>query len=97
MSNYIYDNHNSKSFYTMAWIAFVIAFLGMGIGLVYMEADLATKGFLGISYLFSISSCFTLAKVVRDKFESEKFINKVETAKTEQFLNENIKPAPSYT
>jgi hypothetical protein len=92
MSSYIYENQNSKSFYTMSWIAFVISFVGMGIGLIYIDTDLATKGFLGMSYLFSITSCFTVAKVVRDKHEAEKFINKVEHAKTEKFLNENNVP-----
>lgn len=72
----------------MSWIAFGLSFIGMLIGLIYMEADLAMKGFLGMSYLFSITSCFTLSKVVRDRHEAEKFINKVESAKTEKFLNE---------
>ena len=72
----------------MSWIAFGLSFVGMLIGLVYMEADLAMKGFLGMSYLFSLTSCFTLAKVVRDRHEAERFINKVESAKTEKFLNE---------
>ncbi|MEM1327092.1 MAG: YiaA/YiaB family inner membrane protein [Bacteroidota bacterium] len=88
MSTYIYENQNSKSFYTMSWIAFIIAAVGMVAGLIYIDADLATKGFLGMSYLFSITSCFTVAKVVRDRHEAEKFVNKVEHAKTEKFLNE---------
>ncbi len=88
MTNYIYENHNTKSFQTMAWIAFVISSVGMIAGLIYIEAEFAVKGFLAMAYLFSISSCFTLAKVVRDKHESEKFVNKVETKKTEKFLTE---------
>ena len=88
MNSYI-NNQNSKSFYNMAWIAFAISFIGMAIGIFYIELDLASKGFLAMSYLFSVTSCFTVAKVVRDKHESEKFINKVESAKTEKFLNEN--------
>ena len=88
MNHYIYENQNSKSFYNMSWVAFGLSFIGMLIGLIYMEADLAMKGFLGMSYLFSITSCFTLSKVVRDRHEAEKFINKVESAKTEKFLNE---------
>lgn len=88
MNHYIYENQNSKSFYNMAWIAFGLSFVGMLIGLIYMESDLALKGFLGMSYLFSVTSCFTLSKVVRDRHEAQKFINKVENAKTEKFLNE---------
>jgi len=88
MNSYIYENQNTKSFYNMAWIAFGISFAGMIAGLVYMEADIAMKGFLAMSYLFSVTACFTLAKVVRDKHESDRFINKVENAKTEKFLSE---------
>ena len=72
----------------MAWIAFGISFIGMAVGLYTLEATLATKGFLAMSYLFSVTSCFTVAKVVRDKHESDKFISKVEHAKTEKFLSE---------
>ena len=93
MSSYIYENTNTKAFHSMAWIAFAISFLGMAIGLVYMQADFATKGFLAMSYLFSIASCFTVAKVVRDQHESDKFNNKIERAKTEKFLNENTNVA----
>lgn len=88
MNEYIYATQNTKSFYTMAWVAFVISFVGMAVGVVYLEADLATKGFLAMSYLFSVTSCFTVAKVVRDRHEADKFLNKVETAKTEKFLSE---------
>lgn len=72
----------------MAWIGFIISSTGMVIGLAYLEATFAMKGFIGMSYLFSVISCFTLAKVVRDKHEADKFINKVEHAKTEKLLNE---------
>lgn len=84
----IYENTNTKSFYNMAWIAFVLAFLGMVAGLFYLEASLAMKGFLAMSFLFTVTSCFTVAKVVRDKHEAEKIINRVESAKTEKYLSE---------
>lgn len=88
MSYNIYENQNTKAFYTMSWLAFAISAVGVAAGLVYLEADFAIKGFIGMSYLFSITACFTLAKVIRDKHEAEKIINKVENAKTEKFLNE---------
>ena len=83
------EYNNSKSFYTMAWISFVISFVGMAVGLVYLPMTLAARGFFGMTYLFSVSSCFTLAKVIRDSHEAEKFVNKIENAKTEKFLTEN--------
>jgi len=89
MSAYIYENRNTKSFYNMSWIAFAISFIGTCLGIFLLDADYAMKGFLAMSYIFTVTSCFTVAKVVRDRHESEKFINKVENAKTEKFLNEN--------
>lgn len=86
MSGYIYENVNSKSFTTLAWISFGVSFVGMIAGLYYIPADWPIKAFLTMTYLFSVSSCLTLAKVVRDKHEADKFINKVESAKTEKFL-----------
>ena len=92
MNSYIFEAGNTRAFYSMAWIGLIISFLGMAIGLAYLQADFAVKGFLGMSYLFSVISCFTVAKVVRDKHELEKFVNKVENAKTEKFLSENVQP-----
>lgn len=88
MSSYIYEHSNTKSFDTMAWISFVVSISGMAIGLYYLKADPAMTGFLTMAYLFSLASCLTLSKVVRDKHEADKFINKMENAKTEKFLAE---------
>ena len=71
----------------MAWIAFAISFVGMAVGIFYIPADFGVKGFLAMTYFFSVTSCFTVAKVVRDKHESDRIINRVENAKTEKFLN----------
>jgi len=88
MNNYIYENHNTKAFYSMAWIMFAISSIGMAAGLFYLETTIAMKGFLTMSYIFTVSSCFTVAKVVRDQHESDKFLSKVENAKTEKYLAE---------
>ena len=46
MSTYLIESSNTKAFYNMAWIAFAISSIGMLLGLYYMDADLATKGYL---------------------------------------------------
>jgi len=73
----------------MAWIGFAVSFIGMAAGLVYLEADPAIKGFFAMAYLFSVTSCFTVAKVVRDKHEADRFLNKFENAKTEKFMTKH--------
>lgn len=90
MSQNIYENQNSHSFFIMAWVAFTVSFIGMILGIIYLNVDLQTKGFFAMTFLFAVSSCFTLAKVTRDKHEANKIVNKVETAKTEKFLSENL-------
>jgi len=88
MSNYIYENSNSKSFFNMACISFGLSVIAMICALSFLEIDLGMAVFVGVCYVFSISSAFTLAKVVRDRHEAEKFLSKVENAKTEKFLSE---------
>jgi len=76
----------------MAWIAFVLALGGTLTGIVLLPATLAIKGFLAMGFVFTVSSCFTLAKVVRDQHEADRLYNKVERAKTEKFLSETENP-----
>ena len=96
MSYTIIDHSNSKSFYSMAWIAFVLACGGTLAGIIMLSAPPATKGFLAMGFVFTVSACFTLAKVVRDRHESDRLYNKVERAKTEKFLSESENPASAY-
>ncbi len=86
MNNYM--SSNTSSFYAMSWISFVVSFGGGLLGIWFMEADMATKGFFAMTFLFAVSSCFTLAKAVRDKHEENQIISKVEKAKTEKLLTE---------
>jgi len=72
----------------MACISFVLSIVAMVVALSYLEIAIGMIAFLGVCYVFSISSCFTLAKAVRDRHEKEKFLSKVESAKTEKFLSE---------
>lgn len=85
-----YQTSNTQAFSTLAWVSFVVSFVGMVLGLVYLEMDLYQKAFIGMTYLFSISSCFVLAKVVRDKQEEGDFIKRIENAKTEKMLSKYI-------
>ncbi len=50
----------------VVWGAFALAMGLTGWGLVQMEINPAYKAFLGVSWLFLISTAFTLAKTLRD-------------------------------
>jgi hypothetical protein len=62
---------NTSAFYALAWIAFVISVAGTLLGLYIFDADIQTKGFFIMSYLFSLTACFTVAKVIRDRDEDD--------------------------
>ena len=55
----------------VVWGSFFTAMGLTGWGLVRMEINEAYKAFLGVSWLFLISSAFTLAKTLRDRHEAD--------------------------
>lgn len=85
------ESTNTRSFYWLSWISFVVASGGTLAGLFLLDGSWALKGFLSMGYLFSISSCFTLAKAIRDKHEDQKLTKQVERARTEKLINEYTK------
>jgi hypothetical protein len=44
------------------WAAFIISTVGTGVGIFYLEGNSWQKAFVGMGYVFSISSTFTLQK-----------------------------------
>ena len=54
----------------VVWGGFFLAMALTGWGLVQMEINPAYRAFLGVSWLFLISTCFTLAKTLRDAHEN---------------------------
>ncbi len=77
---------NSASFYALAWISFAVSTGGTLLGLYWVDIDVVYKFFFIMSYLFTISSCMTLSKVVRDKHESARIHNKIEAAQTDKYF-----------
>jgi hypothetical protein len=57
---------------TVVWTAFVFAMGLTAWGLWRMDINPAFKSFLGVSWLFLVSSAFTLAKMLRDEHEHAK-------------------------
>ncbi len=55
----------------VVWGSFFTAMALTGWGLVRMEINDTYKAFLGVSWLFLISSAFTLAKTLRDRHEAD--------------------------
>jgi hypothetical protein len=56
----------------VVWAGFALAMSLTGWGLWRMEINPAYKAYLGVAWLFLISSVFTLAKTLRDAHEAER-------------------------
>jgi len=52
------------------WTSFAVAIVVTTIGICYLPLDIWHRGFLGMGFLFSVASAFTLAKTLRDNHEA---------------------------
>lgn len=78
---------------TSAWIvfgylSFGISLLMVGGGILLLPLDWWVKGYFAMGAVLLIQSCFALAKNMRDVHEAGRFINRIETARTERLLRE---------
>lgn len=80
---------DSSGWYFQSWAAFGISTLAVLYGIWALRADDWARAFLGLGFLFSVSSCFTLAKAIRDRHERQKLVNRISSAKAEKILNEH--------
>lgn len=81
-------NKNTSAWRFQVWATFILTFGGLLIGIFIMEGDLWVKGFMAMGVIATVSSCFTLAKTLRDDHEAERLINRVTSAKTEKIITE---------
>ena len=79
-------NKTTAAFFVQAAIAFGSALLAVIIGIAYLPVDAWVRAFLAVGTLFLVSSCFTLAKVVRDAQESAAIASRVDQARVDRIL-----------
>jgi hypothetical protein len=75
-----------------AWVAFSYISFGAAVimtagGLYFTQIDPWVKAYFGMASVLLIQACFTLAKTLRDVHEGQKFINRLDQAKTEKLLS----------
>ncbi|MGF1464854.1 MAG: YiaA/YiaB family inner membrane protein [Sandaracinaceae bacterium] len=63
-------NSNTPAWRFQSWAAFVISAGLTGFGVMFLPVDIWMRGFLGMGLLFTIGSCFSLAKTIRDDAEA---------------------------
>ncbi len=74
LSKYVRDNQGRRidtpMWGAVVWGGFALAMALTGWGLWQMDVNPTYKAFLGVSWLFLVSSVFTLAKTLRDEHEA---------------------------
>ena len=78
---------------TSAWIVFGYLSFGLSLamvagGILLLPLDWWVKGYFAMGAVLLVQSCFSLAKNLRDVHEAGRFINRIETARTERLLRE---------
>jgi hypothetical protein len=75
LAKFVRDNENAKQdtpmWSTVVWGGFALAMGLTAWGLWRMEINPTYKSYLGVSWLYLISTAFTLAKTLRDAFEAD--------------------------
>ena len=79
---------NTPAWRFQVWAAFAIGLVMSCFGIWKMEADLWVKGYMLMGLLFTVCSCFALAKTLRDDAESERLINRIAEAKTQKIITD---------
>ncbi len=79
-------SHTTAAFQAQAAAAFALSLGFLTVGILYLPVDRWQRGFLVLGVLFTVSSCFTLAKVVRDSQEQKSFVSRIDEARREKLM-----------
>ena len=77
------------AYFAQAALSFAVSLAAVAIGIAYMPMGSWERGFLAIGVLFLVSSCFTLAKCVRDRQELTQVTTRVDKARLDKLLSEH--------
>lgn len=76
----------TTAFFVQAAVAFAISFVAALGGIYFLPLDPWPRLFLGVTFLFLVSSAFTLAKVIRDQQEAATVRVRLDEARIERLL-----------
>ncbi|MFT3661138.1 MAG: YiaA/YiaB family inner membrane protein [Gordonia sp. (in: high G+C Gram-positive bacteria)] len=79
----------STPFFVQSAIAFVVSSGSLLIGAFYLPMDPWQRGFMIVGTLFLVTSCFNLAKVVRDQQEAASLRGRVDEARLDKLMIEH--------
>lgn len=85
-ANYVLKDSPAWKLFTIA--SFILAAGMMAGGIYNLDASFAAKGFYAMAAIMLVHTSITVTKAIRDAEEADKFINRIEDAKTEKLLRD---------
>ena len=80
------SSKSTAAFFVQAAVAFAVSVVAALGGIYFLPLDPWPRMFLGVTFLFLVSSAFTLAKVIRDQQEAETVLVRIDEARIEKLL-----------
>jgi len=79
---------NTTAFYGQAIASFTVALAATIVGVGYLHDSRWVRAFLALGLLYTVTSAFTLAKVIRDRHEESDLVSRVDQARLDKLLAE---------
>ncbi len=80
---------DTTAWLAQVWISFIVSVGATTLSIIYLPTDNWVKGYVGMGFLYSLSSSFTLAKTIRDNQEAERLTARIDEARVEKILAEH--------
>ncbi|MFE4971116.1 YiaA/YiaB family inner membrane protein [Kitasatospora sp. NPDC056651] len=83
------QTRTTAAYHIQAVLSFALAGTALAIGIACLPVGAWSRAFLGLGLLYTVTSAFTLAKVIRDRQESNEMVTRVDQARLEKLLSEH--------
>jgi hypothetical protein len=88
MSTPLRPRSTTAAFYAQAIASFALSLGATVVGVGYLHDSRWVRAFLGLGLLYTVTSAFTLAKVIRDRHEEHDVVSRVDQARVDKLLAE---------
>ncbi|WP_316521811.1 YiaA/YiaB family inner membrane protein [Kitasatospora brasiliensis] len=79
----------TAAYHVQAVLSFALSGTALAAGIACLPVGAWTRAFLGLGLLYTVTSAFTLAKVIRDRQESNEMVTRVDQARLDKLLSEH--------
>ncbi|MFF7453450.1 YiaA/YiaB family inner membrane protein [Kitasatospora sp. NPDC008115] len=83
------QSRTTAAYYIQAVLSFTLSATALGVGIAFLPVEPWTRAFLALGLLYTITSTFTLSKVVRDRQETSELVTRVDQARLDKLLTEH--------